>query len=278
LLKRLYTICLIVAVLALPVMAAAKAPQEVALGNATVASDNNTITVPVEIANGDHLIAIDMAFKFSPGVTIKEVRFDGGRIADWDLKASILRNADRTVVIMAVPQLTMTEKPPLSEGSGLVAQLVFTKNDPSVQTVTLEPTTVENPHHHVFFVYGFTDATGAWQQWTEEPTIKAGAISIAASSANVPKAYALNQNYPNPFNPSTQISFDLPAAGRVELSVYNVLGQNVRTLASQDMEAGTHTVTWDGRSSGGTQVASGIYFYRLTAGSYSRTMKMMMLK
>lgn len=276
-LKRLYTICLIVAVLALPVMAAAKAPQEVALGAATAASDN-TITVPVQVANGDHLIGIDMAFSYSPGVTIKEVRFDNGRIANWDLKATMLNDVNRTVVIMAVPQLSMSKKPSLTEGSGLVAELVFTKNDPSVQTVEIQPTTVENPHHHVFFVYGYTDPSGAWQQWTEEPVIKAGNVSIAAAGGNIPKTYALNQNYPNPFNPSTQISFDLPVAGKVDLSVYNVLGQNVRTLVNQDMEAGSHTITWDGRSSSGTQVASGIYFYRLTAASYTQTMKMMMLK
>lgn len=275
--KRLCTIGLIVAVLALPVMAAAKAPQEVALGDATVASDN-TITVPVEIANGDHLVGIDMAFKYSAGVTIKEVRFENGRIANWDLKATMLNDVSRTIVIMAVPQLSAAKKPALTEGSGLVAELVFTKNDPSVQSVDLQPTTVEDPHHHVFFVYGYTDDAGAWQQWTEEPAIKGGAISLSAATDNVPKAYALNQNYPNPFNPTTQISFDLPAASRVELTVFNVLGQNVRSLVNADMQAGHQTVTWNGQSDNGNQVASGVYFYRLTAGSYSRTMKMMMLK
>ncbi len=276
-LKRLYTVFVIIAALALPVLAIAKAPQEVVLGNATVASDN-TITIPVSISNGDHLVAIDMAFKYSPGVTIKSVNFDNGRIANWDLKATMLNDVNRTVVIMAIPQLTMAKKPALSEGSGLVAELVFTKTDPSVQSVTLEPTTVEDPHHHVFFVYGYTDANGGWQQWTEDPAVKGQNVTIAAAGGNVPKEYALNQNFPNPFNPTTQISFDLPQAGKVDLSIYNVLGQNVRTLVSQDMEAGNHTVTWDGRSNEGTQVASGVYFYRLSAGSFNRTMKMMMLK
>jgi len=276
-LKRLYTLCLIVAVLSLPFIAYAAAPQEVVLGSATVGSDN-TITIPVEITNGDHLVAIDMAFKYSPGVTIKEVRFDDGRIANWDLKATMLNDVNRTVVILAVPQLSMAKKPALTEGTGRIAELVFTKTDPSIQTVTLEPTVVENPHHHVFFVYGYTDNAGAWQQWTEDPAVKGGTVSLSAATGNVPKAYALNQNYPNPFNPTTQIAFDLPASGHVELAIYNVLGQNVRNLVSQEMEAGSHTVTWDGHSDGGTTVASGVYFYRLTAGSYSHTMKMMMLK
>ena len=277
-LKRLYTLCLIAAVLALPVIVAAGVPQEVALGDATVSTDN-TITVPVSISNGDHLVGIDMAFKYSPGVTIKEVRFENTRIANWDLKASMLNDVNRTVVIMAVPQLSMASKPPLTEGSGVVAQLVFQKTDPSVQTVTLEPTTVENPHHHTFFVYGYTDASGAWQQQSVDPVVKNGAISVAASSGtDLPKAFALNQNYPNPFNPTTQIAFDLPVAAHVQLTVFNVLGQNVKTLVNGDMQAGHQLVTWNGRSDNGSQVASGVYFYRISAGSFTQTMKMMMLK
>ncbi len=277
-LKRLYTLCLIAAVLALPVLAAAGVSQEVALGNATVSTDN-TITVPVSITNGDHLVGIDMAFKYSAGVTIKEVLFENTRIANWDLKATMLNDVNRTVVIMAVPQLGPSSKPPLAEGSGVVAQLVFQKTDPSVQTVTLEPTAVENPHHHTFFVYGYTDASGVWQQQSVDPVVKNGVVSVSASSGtDLPKAFALNQNYPNPFNPSTQIAFDLPVASRVQLTVFNVLGQNVRALVNADMAAGHQVVTWNGRSDNGSQVASGVYFYRLSAGSYTQTMKMMMLK
>jgi len=278
LLKRLYTLCLIAALLALPVIVAAGVSQEVALGNATVSTDN-TITIPVSISNGDHLVGIDMAFTYSPGVTIKEVRFDNTRISNWDLKASMLNDVNRTVVIMAVPQLSMASKPPLSAGSGVVAQLVFQKNDPSVQTVTLEPTTLENPHHHTFFVYGYTDASGAWQQQSVDPAVKNGAVSLtAAVDGNVPKTFALNQNYPNPFNPTTQIAFDLPTSAKVELTVFNVLGQNVRTLVNADMAAGHQIVTWNGKSDNGAQVASGVYFYRLTAGTFTQTLKMMMLK
>jgi hypothetical protein len=277
-LKRKYTTCLIVALLALPAMIAAKAPQEVVLGTASVASDN-TISIPISISNGDNLVGIDMAFEYSPGVTIKEVRFDNGRIANWDLKASILNDIKRTVVVMAVPQLSMAKKPPLSEGTGEVAQLVFEVNDPTVKTVTLTPTTVEDPNHHVFFIYGYKDASGSYVQTEETPEVKGTTVSFGLSQGGqMPKSYALNQNYPNPFNPSTEISFDLPAASKVQLSVYNVLGQNVKELVNQNMDAGSHVVTWDGRADDGTSVASGVYFYRLTAGNFSRTMKMMMLK
>jgi hypothetical protein len=94
----------------------------------------------------------------------------------------------------------------------------------------------------------------------------------------IPTAYALNANYPNPFNPTTNISFALPIDSKVSLKIYNVAGQLVRTLVNETMVAGTHTVTWDGINSNGEKVASGIYFYKLNAGDYSKTMKMVIMK
>ncbi len=94
----------------------------------------------------------------------------------------------------------------------------------------------------------------------------------------IPTAYALYANYPNPFNPKTQISFALPTDSKVSLKIYNVAGQLVRTLVNETMVAGTHTVTWDGANSNGEKVASGIYFYKLNAGDFNKTMKMVMTK
>jgi hypothetical protein len=94
----------------------------------------------------------------------------------------------------------------------------------------------------------------------------------------VPTAFSLNANYPNPFNPTTNISFGLPVDSKVSLKIYNVAGQLVRTLVNETMVAGTHTVTWDGANSNGEKVASGIYFYKLNAGDFSKTMKMVMTK
>lgn len=89
----------------------------------------------------------------------------------------------------------------------------------------------------------------------------------------LPKTYALTQNYPNPFNPSTEIAFDLPTASQVRLTVYNILGQEVTTLVNGQRSAGHYVEQWD---AGGQ--ASGIYFYKLEAGSFSETRKMMLLK
>ena len=89
---------------------------------------------------------------------------------------------------------------------------------------------------------------------------------------------SLSQNYPNPFNPTTTIAFSLATRGRVSVRVYNVAGELVRTLANGQHAAGPHAVTWDGRDEAGSPVSSGVYFYKLVAGSFSQTKKMVLLK
>ncbi|MDH4038739.1 MAG: PA14 domain-containing protein, partial [Candidatus Krumholzibacteria bacterium] len=110
----------------------------------------------------------------------------------------------------------------------------------------------------------------------------AGAVPIAAGGVPPgPAAYALHQNHPNPFNPQTSIRYDVPAsAGRVavRLAVYDVRGQLVRVLEDGARDPGAHVVTWDGRDTRGTQVTSGIYFYRLTAGDFRESRRMVLLK
>jgi hypothetical protein len=88
----------------------------------------------------------------------------------------------------------------------------------------------------------------------------------------------LGQNHPNPFNPSTAIAFALPAGGPVELAVFDVAGRRVRTLVSEALDAGQHTVLWDGRDEAGNQAASGIYLYKLVTETRTLTRKMMLVK
>jgi len=85
-------------------------------------------------------------------------------------------------------------------------------------------------------------------------------------------------NYPNPFNPTTTISYNLPQAGHVTLEVYNVAGQKVRTLVDQHQDAGRQSIIWDGKDEYSSQVASGIYFYRIDTEDFSSTRKMVLLK
>jgi FtsP/CotA-like multicopper oxidase with cupredoxin domain len=101
---------------------------------------------------------------------------------------------------------------------------------------------------------------------------------VTDATAAVPKKFTLEQNYPNPFNPSTNIRFQLPQDERVELKIYNMLGQEVRTLANEKYTAGQHTLVWDGKNNHGKAVASGIYVYKMTAGKFTRTKKMNLVR
>lgn len=101
---------------------------------------------------------------------------------------------------------------------------------------------------------------------------------MAKVTATTPTHFALGQNYPNPFNASTMISYTLKSDADVTLKIYNILGQEVKTLLEKHQPAGTYTVTWDGKDSKGNDVASGIYFYQIKAGEFSAKKKMAYLK
>lgn len=96
--------------------------------------------------------------------------------------------------------------------------------------------------------------------------------------AAVPDRFELYQNEPNPFNPETAIRYDLPVPGHVRLEIFNILGQKVVTLVDRHMDAGAHRVIWNGTDRDGNTVASGIYLYRLSAGTETARRKMMLLK
>jgi hypothetical protein len=108
----------------------------------------------------------------------------------------------------------------------------------------------------------------------DEPT----AVDEETEEEKLPQEFALSQNYPNPFNPSTMIKFSLPVRSYVNLSIFNVLGQKVVTVADDIFEAGYHTVNWDGQDSNGRQVSSGIYIYRIQADTFADSRKMLLIK
>ncbi len=113
----------------------------------------------------------------------------------------------------------------------------------------------------------FAAEGGVWRR----PLSEMSAVHEVTST--VPKTFSLSQNYPNPFNPSTTIRYALPGRAHVTLSVFNTLGELVSTLVNDTEEAGYHDVMLDG-----TNLASGVYFYRLTAGSFAQTRKLLIVK
>ncbi|RLC47342.1 MAG: hypothetical protein DRH57_04235 [Candidatus Cloacimonadota bacterium] len=96
--------------------------------------------------------------------------------------------------------------------------------------------------------------------------------------SNMPHSFELKQNYPNPFNPQTVIAYQLPERAAVEISIYNILGQKVKTLVNDRKEAGYHKVIWNGKDAENRDVSSGIYFYKISTDKFSETKKCLLLK
>lgn len=96
--------------------------------------------------------------------------------------------------------------------------------------------------------------------------------------AGVPTSFRLLNNYPNPFNPTTTIAFEIPQSENVSLQIFNVNGELVKTIANEILPAGHFEKNWDGKNDYGSQVSSGIYIYRLKAGMFDRSFKMVLMK
>jgi hypothetical protein len=97
--------------------------------------------------------------------------------------------------------------------------------------------------------------------------------SIERSNSRIPKAFALYQNYPNPFNPLTTIEFDLPKTSEVSLKIFNILGEEVAILVSENLTASSYSYEWDA-----SNLPSGVYLYRLETDEFVETMKMILMK
>ena len=102
--------------------------------------------------------------------------------------------------------------------------------------------------------------------------------SLETENDDIITSYKLYNNIPNPFNPETTIKYELPKTSHVSLKIYNILGQEVKTLINDKKSAGIHQIKWDGTNNNGIKVNSGIYLYRLQTGDFVKTKKMILLK
>lgn len=112
----------------------------------------------------------------------------------------------------------------------------------------------------------------------EEQYAIATVVIASGSLTQAPEDFVLHNNYPNPFNPHTQIKFELPQPGYVSLKIYNMLGQEIKTLVNQTMDAGYHQVAWNGQNASGHVMPSGFYIYRLQADNFVDSKKMFLMK
>ena len=114
--------------------------------------------------------------------------------------------------------------------------------------------------------------------WQQGPTIRFSTTGVEDNNLVIPNEFEVTQNYPNPFNPSTTIRYALPEASFVTLKIYNMLGQEVKTLVNEQKSAGTFNIQWRGDNDFGSKVSSGTYIYRVIAGAHIITKKMILLK
>ena len=122
------------------------------------------------------------------------------------------------------------------------------------------------------------DVEGESDVWLSDMGVRNVRLVVRPSTGDVPEMYALFQNSPNPFNPETDIRYQIPQAQKVKLEVYNTTGQVLRVLVDEYVGAGSYMVRWDGRDMHGMEVSSGMYFYRIEAGDFMSTKKMVMIK
>ena len=131
------------------------------------------------------------------------------------------------------------------------------------------------PHNYYYHV------TAVYEEGESGPSNESTAFMIGIepdNSANIPIDYALKQNYPNPFNPETQIRFDLPKSTYVSLSIFNLLGQKIRTLIAEQKAAGYYNICWDGQMDNGEEATSGMYVFRLQTEEFVKSKKMLLLR
>lgn len=249
------------------------------IGKAEFKSENE-VTVPIYVTHDENLVAMDIPLEWSDGVTLTDVSFEGTRIEYFDAKIANIDEENNRVLI-GLFSMVYERKSELTPGDGEIAKLTFRVDDATIDQFELTPfVETESPAHKLSLVYN-DNSTGVLRPASVDPEVQGTTVLLTKGEADgpiVPTDYQLGQNYPNPFNPTTNIQYSLKSDGHVELNIYNVLGQNVRNLVSEAKPAGTYTVQWDGRDASGTQVASGVYFYKIKSGDFSEIKKMVLMK
>jgi len=206
--------------------------------------------LPYVDARGELWIKISWTWSFSAddlcfyrfsdsGITQREVALSGARHSSSGSVVQSLLNEDG-------------QKATLSPGQEIVLEFPFTRSD----------------------LYDFA----IMRFWGRYDPVGRGGQEFSGPMSPVPSDVRLAQNFPNPFNAGTVITYDLPEDGHVTLEVFDILGRRVATLVDDDGVAGRHTVAWDGRDDRGHAVASGVYFYCLSAQGISQSKKMILLK
>ena len=238
----------------------------------------NEISVPISVTHDENLVAMDIPLEWTDGVTLTDVSFANTRIDYFDVKIANIDEASNRVLIGLI-SMVYERKETLKPGDGVIAELTFRVDSPALEEFEVKPFETKNPGHSLSLVYNDW-GTGRPLVAHANPEVQDNVILLKnpTTDPQVPTKYSLDQNFPNPFNPSTTIMYSLKNPGQVTLYIYNVLGQNVRTLVDEYQAAGDYETVWDGHDNTGDVVASGLYFYRIKSGDFSDIKKMVLMK
>jgi len=239
---------------------------------------NSSVGVNLTIFNDEAIGGFPIPLSFysteNPDVVCDSIQWSSRFIPDsvyayaGDGGSDFIDSASKKLNIWAI------WKDSLSPGDGIIATIYFTTGSGwnAAKAVPLDSTSYDvNPG----IVLSSLDGYELDFEFQKAPT---GIREIEEPGADHPDAFGLSQNYPNPFNPQTIIRFTLPSDARVKIEIFNILGQKVKNLVDQELSAGVKEISWDGKDSQGTEVGSGIYFYRIKTREFTEVRRMVLLK
>jgi hypothetical protein len=162
----------------------------------------------------------------------------------------------------------------LPDGNGSTISISQGQTVDIPRTITLGSGWTANNCKVVVIVQNNTDKKIQQAEVIEVQTL----TDVPGGTGTIPTSFSLEQNYPNPFNPTTTIQYNVSERSFVSLKVFNMLGEEVKTLVAAEQAAGSYPVVWNATDNAGRDVPSGVYFYQMTAGNFKETRKLMLLK
>lgn len=224
-------------------------------GNAIPAQQE--ISAVINLTEAEDVIGANITVTYNPDV-LEVVGVRSGDFLERDGKETVLAwsaTQDGSLNI-GLAQLGRSEG---VDGAGTVGEIMFKTKATGLADLQ----------------FGLLEVGSASGEMTSASAMHVDALQVTKA---LPKVFALHDNYPNPFNPMTTIRYDLPNTSNTSLGVFNVVGQLVKTLVSDEQKAGEYAVKWDGRDEAGKDVGSGIYYYVFQAGDFRSVKSMVLLK
>ena len=237
----------------------------------------NTVQVKLYLENQAGMAGASVPLSFASvgsDVVCERVDFSGSRVAHFTGLYPQIDNQNKRVLIGMIRALDENISDVLPAGEGLIATLHFTSGSGAVPELKMTPWPLSAGELN----FDMVDEKGnsICRKKGEIPLPITHGTSQPVEVQAAP--FEVFGNFPNPFNPETVMKFNLPQAAHVSLKVYNILGQVVNTLVDEPLSAGSHSVIWDGKNAQGRDVASGVYFYRISAGGFESIEKMTLLR